>query len=151
MQYQSPDEEPYYYLSTNDSVEILALTEKSEIIFVRQFRPAVGISMLELPAGYIDLKEKPDDAVKRELTEETGYTCDKIDYLGSFKDFPSRVNTTLHLFFGSNSLLSLDHFNNDHEVVLLTQKNFISLIEKGDFLSISGIAAFYLTKIKGFL
>ena len=85
VRYQSSDEEPYYYLSTPDSVEILAITEKKEIIFVKQFRPAIGISMLELPAGYIDPGEKPDDAVKRELTEETGYICNKIDYLGSFE------------------------------------------------------------------
>jgi|TARA_Y100000310_G_scaffold167742_1_gene167692 8-oxo-dGTP pyrophosphatase MutT (NUDIX family) len=151
VHYQSSDEEPYYYLSIPDSVEILAFTENNEIILVRQYRPAIGISMLELPAGYINPDEKPDDAVKRELTEETGYICDKIDYLGSFKNFPSRANNTLHLFFGSNSLLSLDDFDNDHEVVLLTQNKFISLIEKGDFFSVSGIATYYLTKTKGFL
>ena len=151
VRYQSSDEEPYYYISSPDSVEILVITEKEEIIFVKQFRPAIGISMLELPAGYIDPGEKPDDAVKRELTEETGYICNKIDYLGSFKNFPSRSNNTLNLFFGCNSVASLDDSNSDHEVVLLSQRDFISMINKGEFFSISGIAAYYLCVMKGLL
>ena len=70
VSFQSSNGEPYYYFSTPDSVEILAITEKEEIILVRQFRPAIGISMLELPAGYIEQGEESTIAAKRELIED---------------------------------------------------------------------------------
>ncbi|MBH09568.1 MAG: hypothetical protein CMG74_04290 [Candidatus Marinimicrobia bacterium] len=149
VSFQSSNGEPYYYFSTPDSVEILAITEKEEIILVRQFRPAIGISMLELPAGYIEQGEESTIAAKRELIEETGYVCDKIKYLGSFKNFPSRSDNTLNLFFGYNCKLSLTNSNSDHEVLLLSRTDFISMINKGDFFSISGIAAYYLCLSKG--
>ena len=63
---QSSSDRPYFRLSMNDSVEIMAVTPEKKIILVRQFRPALGISMLELPAGLVDPGELCEEAIIRE-------------------------------------------------------------------------------------
>jgi ADP-ribose pyrophosphatase len=64
---------------------ILPITKEGKIIIAIEPRVftknTVGI---DLPAGYIEKNEKPVEAAKRELLEETGYTTDKFIPMGSF-------------------------------------------------------------------
>jgi ADP-ribose pyrophosphatase len=62
----------------NGSVVVLAVDTRTNpadpsILLIRQYRHAAGQFLLELPAGRIELGEKPIPAGKRELIEETGY------------------------------------------------------------------------------
>ena len=64
---------------------VAPLTDKNELIMVRQFRYALGRELLELPAGKLDTKhEDPYLCAIRELKEETGCTADCIEYMGDF-------------------------------------------------------------------
>jgi 8-oxo-dGTP pyrophosphatase MutT (NUDIX family) len=47
--------------------------DEVDTILVEQFRPPVGTSTIEFPAGLIDGSETPEHAALRELREETGY------------------------------------------------------------------------------
>jgi ADP-ribose pyrophosphatase len=78
---------------------IIKNTTKNKYIFVSQYRaPAEGL-MVEIVAGKIDSGEKPEEAVKREIMEETGY---KVDYVSHLKDFytsPGRTNEIMSVFY----------------------------------------------------
>ena len=58
----------------SDSVGIVALDNKQNLILVEQFRVATGKILLEIPAGKIEKGESPKMAALREMNEEIGYT-----------------------------------------------------------------------------
>jgi len=56
-----------------DSVAVLPMDGKGQAILVRQHRPAIGRTLLEIPAGLIEEGESAEEAAVRECEEETGY------------------------------------------------------------------------------
>jgi ADP-ribose pyrophosphatase len=67
-------------------VAILAVTSGDKILFVEQFRKPMNSFCIELPAGLAgDIKgeEKEDyaEAARRELEEETGYSCGTMEFI----------------------------------------------------------------------
>lgn len=66
-------ESDFYIKKEGPAVGILALTKNNEVILVKQFRPGPNEILDELPGGYVDKNETPEQAAERELLEETGY------------------------------------------------------------------------------
>jgi len=67
-------------------VGIVAVTDSGNMVLVEQYRPAVGVRVIELPAGLAgDVAgaegEALAEAAKRELLEETGYEARSMEYL----------------------------------------------------------------------
>lgn len=73
--FRLPDgkESDFYIKKEGPAVGILALTGDNQVILVRQFRPGPNEILNELPGGYVDKDETPEQAALRELLEETGY------------------------------------------------------------------------------
>jgi ADP-ribose pyrophosphatase len=64
-----------FYIKQEGSVVcVLALTKENKVILTKQYRPGLKEMLLELPGGAINKDEKPNEAIKREFLEETGYT-----------------------------------------------------------------------------
>ncbi len=84
----------------NGGVCVAALTDKNELLFVRQFRYPYMEVVLELPAGKLEKGEDPFEAGKRELAEETGFVAEKYADLGKFYPTPGYVNEIIHLYAG---------------------------------------------------
>lgn len=53
---------------------VLALTKNNQVLLVKQYRPGIEKVLYEMPGGIVEKGEKPKNAIKRELLEETGYT-----------------------------------------------------------------------------
>lgn len=87
------------YWDSNDSVLVVAATQKGQLVFIRQHRYLVGKDVLELPSGGIDDGESPEEAARRELLEETGFACSKLIKLGSFYETYGQLNRQIHFFF----------------------------------------------------
>ena len=62
-------------------IGIVPFTDTGEVIMIRQFRPPVNGCVVELPAGLVDPGEPFEDAVRRELIEETGYEAANVQFL----------------------------------------------------------------------
>jgi ADP-ribose pyrophosphatase len=68
------------------AVIILAVTPQDEVLFVEQYRVSIGKQTIEMPAGLVgDLAghagEDALEAARRELEEETGYRCERLDFI----------------------------------------------------------------------
>jgi ADP-ribose pyrophosphatase len=88
------------------AVAILALDETDRLLMVRQFRPATGGSLLEIPAGTLDVAddgsvEDPDHAAPRELEEETGQRADRWRLVGRFWTAPGFATELMHLYLAT--------------------------------------------------
>jgi ADP-ribose pyrophosphatase len=95
----------YYVLEYPDWVNAIALTEDNEIILVRQYRHAAGEVILELPGGCIEKGESPEEAIKRELQEETGYQFTEIEFLSSLYANPATANNKTHCYIARGGQL----------------------------------------------
>lgn len=70
-----------YVLRMHDAVAVVAL-HGDEVVLIEQFRTPFGSTLLEIPAGVLDVDgEEPVDAVRRELEEEAGYTGGDVAHL----------------------------------------------------------------------
>ena len=68
------EEKDYEIAKEGEVVVALALTPDRMVILTRQFRPGPQKVLLELPAGWKNPQESPEEAMRRELLEEAGYT-----------------------------------------------------------------------------
>ncbi len=90
----------YEIVEHKPAVAVIALKE-SQMLFVRQMRPAVGLAPLEIPAGLIEPGEDPLEAARRELAEETGLSGD-LAYLFSFYVSPGFTDEKAYVFLAEN-------------------------------------------------
>lgn len=84
------------------AVCVLPLTDKDEVICVRQFRYPYGRIFTELPAGKLDFPgENPLDAAARELREETGAVADSLISLGDLCPSIAIFDEVIHLYLAT--------------------------------------------------
>lgn len=70
-----------------------------EAVLIRLFRPALGRSLLEIPAGKLDQEgEEPLHCARRELAEEMGMTARHWEHLTTFVTSPGFSDESLHLY-----------------------------------------------------
>ena len=74
------------------------LTDKNEMLFVRQIRYPYAQVVSECPAGKLEPGEDPFEAMKREQKEETGATSSCYLDLGKLYPTPGYRDELLHLY-----------------------------------------------------
>jgi ADP-ribose pyrophosphatase len=80
------------------AVAILPLLDDGQVCLIRNYRIAVGKTLIELPAGTLEPGEDPAVTAHRELIEETGYRADSIEKLREFSMSPGILNERMYLF-----------------------------------------------------
>ncbi|HXG58381.1 MAG TPA: NUDIX hydrolase [Thermoanaerobaculia bacterium] len=63
-----------------EAVAVIAVTDAGELVLTEQYRRAVDARVIDLPAGLVE-EHPPAETAKRELEEETGFTCEEVEFL----------------------------------------------------------------------
>ena len=76
---------------------VVPLLDDGRVLLERVYRYTVQRTLLECPSGGLD-GEPPDVAARRELREETGWSADRLEPLGSFYGSNGISDERFHLF-----------------------------------------------------
>lgn len=93
-------------VSHKPGVSIVAIDDKNNFIFVKQFRSGIGDELIEIPAGLVENGENPKSAARRELQEEIGYDCSNLELLCSFYPSPGFCNEVTYIYLATNLIKS---------------------------------------------
>jgi len=123
---------PYYVYEFPNWVTAFAITKNGKIIMERQYRHALGETHYELPGGCVDATDKNfEDAIARELLEETGYKFDKFEFLGKTSANPSTHANIMHMYLATGGeWISEQHLDEgeDIEVLFFTMDEIKTLL-----------------------
>jgi ADP-ribose pyrophosphatase len=108
---------------------ILPVLSDGRLLLIRQFRPAIGKMVYEIPAGRLDPCESARECAGRELAEETGYSAAKILPLGCLWSAVGFCDELIHLFVGYE-LSAVGQNLEPDEVVELYPLTFVEALHK---------------------
>ena len=103
-----------------EAVLLLPILDDGRLVLIRQYRKGIEAALLELPAGKLDPGEEREAAARRELAEETGSRCARLEYLGPIHTSPGFCNETIHLYRARGLEHVGQHTDADERIDVLT-------------------------------
>jgi 8-oxo-dGTP pyrophosphatase MutT (NUDIX family) len=129
---------PYYVMEYPTWVTALAITQDEKVLLVKQYRHAIGEVCIETPGGCVDATDTNyDEAIKREVLEETGYQFDDVTYLGRTSPNPSTNNNLMHMYLLQGGIKVQEQqldANEDIEVLLITLDELFELLNRNELI-----------------
>lgn len=129
---------PAFYVSEYpDWVNVFGITKEGNVVMVKQYRHGIEQTGIELPGGVAEEGETPEEAVRREMKEETGYEFETFEYLGKVSANPSTTNNFTHMFLAKDgekvSEQNLDE-SEEVEVVFLSIDEVKGLLKENKIM-----------------
>lgn len=84
------------------AVVILPMVDDDHVCLIHNYRVSIGRTLLEVPAGTLEVGEDLEVATRRELTEETGYSAGTLKKLGAFFPSPGIMDERMHLYLATD-------------------------------------------------
>lgn len=107
---------PYYVLEYTNWATVFPVTSEGKVIMMKQYRYGLGEWSIEIPGGIMDPHEtNPLEAGKRELLEETGYSCGQIREVAKVAPNPATANNLMHIFLATDCELTHEQSFDPHE------------------------------------
>ncbi len=136
------------FIQHKGAAAILPVREDGKILMVRQFRNALDRDTLEIPAGGLNGPDEPTDvAAMRELEEETGYKCDRVELLLSIRTAVAFCNEKIDIYLARDLQPSKQHLDEDEyiDVEVYSVEELLDMIYAGiiqDSKTVSAILAY---------
>jgi len=90
-------EKTFEKLKRKNSVNIIPVLDDGNILLIDEEQPERG-TFITVPGGQIDEGEKPEGAARRELREETGYTCQSLELWLTVQPYGNKIDWTVYNF-----------------------------------------------------
>ncbi len=123
---------------------IIPMSDKNNVILIKQYRHAVGNYLWEIPAGTLNPNESALICAKRELIEETGYSAIAWKKLGEIIPVPGYSNELIHIFLATGlksakQNLDFDEILEVHEIKFADALTMIYQGEIQDSKTVCGL------------
>lgn len=151
------------YIRGDGAVILLYNSKNRTVILTRQFRLPTYINgnntgmLIEACAGLLD-SESPEDAIKRETKEETGYWVTNVKKIFEAYMSPGGTTEILHFFIASytpemkvNEGGGLDHEQENIEVLEMDFQAALDMIESGEIKDAKTIMLLQYVRLKNIL
>lgn len=147
----------------NGAVILLYNTTSKNVILTKQFRLPTYINgnstgmLIEACAGLLD-NDNPEDCIKRETEEETGYKISKVEKIFEAYMSPGSVTEILHFFIAEysddmkiNDGGGLEEEGENIEVLELEFNKTLSMIDNGEIKDAKTIMLLQHLRLKNIL
>lgn len=122
------------FMIHSGGVCILPVDDDGNVYLVQQYRYGAGRVLLEIPAGKLEKGEIPYDCAVRELSEETGFSADKITPLGVMFSSPAIMSEIIYLYLARNLTEGKKHLDNGEflELVKIPFDEALEMVANGE-------------------
>ncbi len=147
---KTPDgrETNYEIIEHGGSVVIVPIDDEGNLLFVRQYRHATGLDLLELPAGTRDGEEPHEECAAREIREETGMQAGNLQRVGDFYLAPGYSSEFMAVFVATD--LKHNPLPGDDDEYLQVEKVPVNeadaVFARGDVPDAKSMAAWLLAR-----
>lgn len=142
----SPDgkQGEYNVVECGLSVFVVPVTADGKIMLIKLFRYTTQHEGWEVPAGGVELSEKPLTAAKRELQEESGFTAGTWKELGHFDSMNGMTNAEAYVFEAKDLVSTNLHAQEEEGIIKVkafTPQEILNMIQNGEIVDALSIAA----------
>jgi ADP-ribose pyrophosphatase len=83
-----------------EAVAVIAVTDDGEVILTEQYRRPVDARVIDWPAGLVgdEGERDPEATAKKELEEETGFRCERVELLARGPSSPGITSEIVSLY-----------------------------------------------------
>jgi ADP-ribose pyrophosphatase len=115
------------------AVALVPMVDEEHVCLIKNQRYAVGKTLLEVPAGTIDLGETPAQTAERELVEETGFRAGRIRPIREWYVSPGVLTERMYLFLCEDLHAGpTDHQPDERlETVIVPWNEALAMIDAG--------------------
>jgi ADP-ribose pyrophosphatase len=139
--------EPYYCLLRRGGVMAFVLDEAGRVVLLEQYRPPIGRATLEMPSGTIEDGETPDQAVAREVLEETGFVCTRWHQISPFRLMLNREDVIEYFYIGLGGRRAPDYHAREQGTVRMFERaDFLDLVRSRLFEQGAALGGLYLAE-----
>lgn len=152
------------YVRKNSTTVLLYNAAAGTVILTKQFRLPTYLNsnpsgmMIESCAGVIDDGESPEDCIRREALEETGYRLDKVEKVFEAYMSPASVTELIHFYIAPYTPDrkeaeggGLEAENEHIEILELPFEKACVMITNGDIKDAKTIMLLQYAKLQGLL
>lgn len=134
----------YDVLTHKGAAAVIPVLDDGRILMVKQYRNAVERVTIEVPAGGRDSLEEPfEKAARRELEEETGYKCEKLERLVTLNTAVAFSDEVVEVFVACGLTKTETNFDEDEfiEICSYRLEELLEMIYSGQIMDSKTVSA----------
>lgn len=144
----SGSKQVYHYIETLGAALCVPINDENKLVLVRQYRCLTDRFSIEFPMGGIKEGEKPGEAAKRELEEETGLVAEELIQIGTFEPSNGVLKDTTAVYLARELSEGKKMLDEQEETEVLERRpdEFAEMVTRGEITDGQTLAAWSMVR-----